>query len=214
MSKVSPDKKWEKELKSLIDTQVKDLTSLIDKKEKKIKEEMDIINSIQDVVIARLETVKKMITPDKKLGPKSDPTIDIRPHKPPEEKSEQGTGFINKPIIKPDGYPREYEIEMVMPALNDVTEVNLLFRTIIRSQKIRNQDDPKLTLFLRAYHKYPESQLDQKGFLEMPYKKADTKTVDDFVKVRVLNFVKSWYTRRIAFEVDKEREYKMIIHVK
>ena len=152
-----------------------------------------------------------LVKSNEKLGINSGPTFVSRPHgqlKPTGKKDE-----LCPVRDKKDKYPHVYEYELVMPKLSDVLAVNLLFRIEIR-RRIIEGNNPEMSLFFRAYHKYLDTQLDQKGFLELPYGTADRKKVDDFVKKTYGTFIESWYLRKIGEERDKEREYEVKIRVK
>lgn len=211
MFNVPSDGSWEKNLKAAMVNKEKELRALIEKRNEKRREELRIVRSIEDVVTARLNTFIDMFEADEELGMPSSPSIETTPYTPPEPTGGEDELNISRRDIS--RYPHNYDVELVMPELTDVTAANLLFRTEIRSQRKRGVKEPVMTVFLRAYHKYSESKLDQKNNLRLPYKVADTAKIDAFVKKRIVKFVEAWYTRKIAEEMDKEREYKVrIVH--
>ena len=212
MAGIKPDSGWEKELKEIIASKEAELTGIILENKKKKENEQDIINSVEKVIESRVESTLGLIKPREELGIASSPRLEKRPYGTPEITGK--TDDLNLPVAEKDKYPHLYEYEMVMPELTDVAAVDLLFRIEIRAEKIRGENEPRMSVFLRAYHKYSDTLLDQKGYLELPYGPADQKSVDDFVKSTILRFIESWYTRKIGEEKDKEREYEVKIVVR
>jgi len=211
MSRITNDKNWEKEIKKIIREKEKELTAVIGERESKQAEEKKIVNSIEAVVEARGRRIIDLIKSNEKLGIASAPVFELRPHG--SSKSASGKEGLSTIKYKKDKYPHVYEYELVMPKLSDVLAVNLLFRIDIR-RRVLEGNKFEMSLFLRAYHKYPDNQLDQKGFLEIPYGTPDRKKVDEFVKNSYGTFIESWYVRKIGEERDKEREYEVKIRVK
>ncbi len=211
MTKIKNDKNWEKEIKKIIREKETELKAVIDERDSKRNEELDIVSSIEEVVEARSRNIIDMVNSNEKLGISPAPHFELRPHGQP--KSAAKKDDLNPVRIKKDKYPHVYEYELVMPKLSDVLAVNLLFRIEIR-RRLRDNKEPEFSLVLRAYHKYLDTQLDQKGFLELPYGTVDGEKVDEFVKKTYGTFLESWYMRKIGEERDKEREYKVEIRVK
>ncbi|MDP7422343.1 MAG: hypothetical protein QGH40_10700, partial [bacterium] len=166
MAKMKRDNTWEKKIKKIIREKEKELKAVIGERESKRVEETNIVNRIEAVVEARSHSIIDLIKSNEKLGIESTPHFISRPHGPHESTAKKdGLSPVRK---KKDKYPHVYEFELVMPKLSNVLAVNLLFRIEIRRRLVENKN-PEMSLFLRGYHKYLDTQLDQKGFLEMPY---------------------------------------------
>jgi len=212
MAKIGPDNGWEKELKKIIGSKEAELSKIILGNRKRKETELDVVASIEKVIEERVRNIITLIKPREEIGIATPPRFEKRPYRQPEP---TGTGDdLSLPSRLKDRYPHLYEYEMIMPELADVVAANLLFRIEVRGEKKRGEEIPKMSVFLRAYHKYSDTRLDQKGNLELPYEPADEKKVDDFVKDSITGFIESWYTRKIGEEMDREREYEVKIVVK
>ncbi len=106
--------------------------------------------------------------------------------------------LINQDKVLPKDLPPkiiedDLKITLEMPRLSEVNSLDLVYKIEMRGE----------ITYLRVYNLYPDGKLDQTGFTEDDY--------DDFVKDSLKSFLQSWYTRKIGTELDKEREYEIMI---
>jgi hypothetical protein len=211
-------KDWKKELKEIITSQQNKIKQVVDDREKRETDRLKMINEIKDIIRPRFEFIIDLVEKDKYLISQMEPTQGSGPEPPSPESTKEAqaenlgnvpsiplngeTGeksefidellrgsYVAKPVIK-EG---PAELALVMPALSEVNRLDILYQIAFQDEKP----------ILHTFDLYSPGKMKNNGSAHGNF--------EEFVQDSLKRFLLSWFTRKEGTELDKEREFKLII---